>query len=329
MAGALVSTILAAVGNILPSQREEDAYPATVPRRPPCVAADCTGQQAAGRERAPPKPACSPLLAAGLVAGRPCRSPRGGRAHRAHRHRQPAARRISLADLLAAAATDSRCWPTGGALARFPSTSVLERLDPIGREHAAAVPPTVVGRDGGGVQRRGGNRVAPPRWISPLCARMPPTLPSFISAPPLAAPTCWAKSCTALAESLLAAIMRLYHGCDQDSGPRRSNACSTNSAGRWCTRRRCVVARFGSANEYADWETAHHVFTVCQRYPPGARADRRRDCGCSIVAPVDAMRGILSRAMALYLARYLNVPPARGCSRKKAATRAPDADLAR
>jgi hypothetical protein len=64
------------------------------------------------------------------------------------------------------------------------------------------------------------------------------------------------------------------------------------------------VARFGNANEHADWETAHHVFTYAnavdqmlkrigtEGHPTGARA-------------------VLHGAMALYLTRYLNVPPAR------------------
>jgi len=67
------------------------------------------------------------------------------------------------------------------------------------------------------------------------------------------------------------------------------------------------LARFGSANEHADWETAHHVFTyanaVHQVLKQTETADRE---GHS-----DAVRGVLHGAMALYLARYLNVPPAR------------------
>ena len=65
------------------------------------------------------------------------------------------------------------------------------------------------------------------------------------------------------------------------------------------------LARFGSANEHADWETAHHVFTYANAVHQmlkriGANHDH-----------VEAVRGVLHGAMALYLARYLNVPPAR------------------
>jgi hypothetical protein len=66
------------------------------------------------------------------------------------------------------------------------------------------------------------------------------------------------------------------------------------------------VARFGSANEHSDWETAHHVFTYANAvHQMLKRIDT--DPG----GHFEAVRGILHGAMALYLARYLNVPPAR------------------
>jgi hypothetical protein len=67
------------------------------------------------------------------------------------------------------------------------------------------------------------------------------------------------------------------------------------------------LARFGTANEHADWETAHHVFTYANAIHQilnrieTAHRDRY----------IEAVRGVLHGAMALYLARYLNVPPAR------------------
>ena len=67
------------------------------------------------------------------------------------------------------------------------------------------------------------------------------------------------------------------------------------------------LARFGTANEHSDWETAHHVFTyanaIHQMLKRIGTADRDSHVG--------AVRGVLHGAMALYLARYLNVPPAR------------------
>jgi hypothetical protein len=68
------------------------------------------------------------------------------------------------------------------------------------------------------------------------------------------------------------------------------------------------VARFGTANEHSDWETAHHVFTYANAVHQALKriGSEAADFG----VPVDAARGLLHGAMALYLARYLNVPPA-------------------
>ena len=68
------------------------------------------------------------------------------------------------------------------------------------------------------------------------------------------------------------------------------------------------VARFGTANEHSDWETAHHVFT----YANALHQALKRICSAATDShePVEAARGLLHGAMALHLARYLNVPPA-------------------
>ena len=67
------------------------------------------------------------------------------------------------------------------------------------------------------------------------------------------------------------------------------------------------MARFGNANEHADWETAHHVFT----YVNALHQMLKRIGTAHANEHVTAVRGILHGAMALYLTRYLNVPPAR------------------
>src|SRR5208337_3173829 len=66
------------------------------------------------------------------------------------------------------------------------------------------------------------------------------------------------------------------------------------------------VARFGNANEHADWETAHHVFTYAN-----ALCQILGRIGIATIDHLAAARGLLHGAMALYLTRYLNVPPAR------------------
>jgi hypothetical protein len=66
------------------------------------------------------------------------------------------------------------------------------------------------------------------------------------------------------------------------------------------------VARFGNANEHADWETAHHVFT----HANAVHQMLTRIGTANIDGYVTGVRGVLYGAMELYLARYLNVPPA-------------------
>src|SRR5262249_50087956 len=68
------------------------------------------------------------------------------------------------------------------------------------------------------------------------------------------------------------------------------------------------IARFGTANEHSDWETAHHVFTQ-----KTASIQAQKGMGKKEMAPgepIEAVRALLHGAMAFYLARYLNVPPA-------------------
>src|SRR5580693_10218733 len=70
------------------------------------------------------------------------------------------------------------------------------------------------------------------------------------------------------------------------------------------------VARFGNANEHADWETAHHVFTYAN-----ALDQLIKWVGSDSDSDITVVRGVLHGAMGLYLTRYLNVPPARSaCS---------------
>jgi hypothetical protein len=69
------------------------------------------------------------------------------------------------------------------------------------------------------------------------------------------------------------------------------------------------VAQFGTANEHGDWETAHHVFTYCNAVHQVLKrigGDREH-----VTDFIEASRAVLHGALAVYLIRYLNVPPAR------------------
>jgi len=60
------------------------------------------------------------------------------------------------------------------------------------------------------------------------------------------------------------------------------------------------VARFGTTNEFGDWNTVHHTFTYANAVQQAA----------SRVEPVELYRGVLDGAFSVYLDRFLNSPPA-------------------
>jgi hypothetical protein len=61
------------------------------------------------------------------------------------------------------------------------------------------------------------------------------------------------------------------------------------------------IARFHTANEFGDWDTALHTFTFANAVEQGLRR-----------APsVELLRGVFDAAMSVYLDRFLNVPPAK------------------
>lgn len=290
-------TILTALANLLPALPEEETYLAVFhgARR---VAADCDGQ-APRQERAP-------------LTSRPdlATASRWLRRWTAVRHREAAERTVltalasgagpaELADLLLTAETDRAFADTGHSLDFI--NKALECLDLIGWEHAPAVLPTVVGQM---VAARGAEEST--AWRQPtdliaLCQTTATQLPDLFAAG--RGVVGWSDH-AALARMLLGddpvAIM------DALKSAVRAGAAPVDLGRSLAYAAALRVARFGSANEHSDWETAHHVFTyanaVHQMVKRIGIADSERH--------VEAMRSILHGAMALYLARYLNVPPA-------------------
>jgi hypothetical protein len=62
-------------------------------------------------------------------------------------------------------------------------------------------------------------------------------------------------------------------------------------------------------HEHRDWETAHHVFTYCNAvHQVLKRIGSDPDLGGHFV---ESVRAIMHGATAIYIVRYLNVPPAR------------------
>ena len=291
-------TILTALANLLPVLPEEETYLALFhgARR---VAADCDGQ-APRHERAP--------LASRLDLAT---VNRWLRRWTAVRHREAAERTVltaiasgaapaELADLLLTAETDRAFADSGHSLDFI--NKAFECLDLIGWEHAATVLPTVVGQM---VAARGAEEST--AWRQPtdliaLCDAMATELPGLFAAGRGGGR--WSNH-AALARTLLGddpvAIM------DALKAAVRAGAAPSDLGRSLAYAAALRVARFGSANEHSDWETAHHVFTYANAIHQMVKrigiadSDRYAEAACSI----------LHGAMALYLARYLNVPPAR------------------
>jgi nitrite reductase/ring-hydroxylating ferredoxin subunit len=292
-------TILTALGRLLPFLSEEDTHLALFhgARR---VAADCDGA-APRRDRAP-------------LASRPdlATLKRWLRRWVAVRHRDAAERTVmtatesgaspaALADLLFAAETD-RVYADGGHSLDF-INKAFECLDLIGWQNAADVLPSVVGQIT--AARGAEERTA---WRQPvdlvaLCEKAGRQLPGLFAVHGRA--HFWSDH-AALADNLLgddpaAIIDALTAAASAGASPADIGRALAYAAA-------LRVARFGTANEHSDWETAHHVFTYANAVHQVLK--RIGDDVADGDNGIEAVRGLLHGAMALYLARYLNVPPA-------------------
>ena len=292
-------TILTALGQLLPFLSEDETHLALFhgARR---VAADCDGATPR-RERAP-------------LTSRPdlATLKRWLRRWVAVRHRDAAERTVltaiaggaspaALADLLFAAETD-RAYADGGHSLDFINKAFecldVDRLGTCGRCAAEHRRP-----DGGSSGRRGTDSVAParrPHRAVPAGRRWS----CRTSSPSSDNARNWSDH-VALSESLLgddpATIIDALTAAARDGA-------SPADLGRALAYAAALrVARFGTANEHSDWETAHHVFTYANAVH---QALKRIGNEAADPGPVEAVRGLLHGAMALYLARYLNVPPA-------------------
>ncbi len=297
-------TILTALANLVPSLPPEETYLALF-QGLSRLSRDCDG--------APPRRDRQPLSGDG---GRPL--PQLGRWLRhwtSVRHRDGAERTLltaiaggaapaELATLLLAAVTD-RTFADGGHALDFINKS-FECVDLIGWEHASAVLPTTVAQL---VEARGGEEAN--AWRHPvdliaLCEAAFAELPALLAKvrPRIGR---W-DSHTILARQLLtddpaAIITALNAAICAGAGPADLGRALAYAAA-------LRVAWFGTANEHADWEAAHHAFTCCNALH---QLLLRATTGVRITQPEssDLVRGVFHGAMRLYLIRFLNVPPAR------------------
>jgi nitrite reductase/ring-hydroxylating ferredoxin subunit len=291
-------TILTALANLLPVLPEEEAYLALFhgARR---VAADCDGE-APRRERAPLGSLPDPAVLKRWL-----------RRWTSVRHREAAERTLLtgiaagvspavLADALLAAATERAFADSGHSLDFI--NKAFECLDLIGWKHAAAVLPTVVGQM---VTARGAEEST--AWRQPvdlvaLCDETASELPQLFAAS--RGVRGWFDYAALARELLCDDPVRIV---DALKAAIRAGAAPTDVSRSLAYAAALRVARFGNANEHGDWETAHHVFT----YANALDQMLRRVGTASADSQVSHVLGILHGAMALYLTRYLNVPPAR------------------
>jgi nitrite reductase/ring-hydroxylating ferredoxin subunit len=290
-------TILTALANLLPVLPEDEAYLALFhgARR---VAADCDGE-APRRNRA-------------ALGSRPDPAAlrRWLKRWTRVRHREAAERTLLtaiaagvspavLADVLLAAATERAFADSGHSLDFINKT--FECLDVIGWEHAAALLPTVVGQM---VAARGAEEST--AWRQPidlvaLCEDAAGRLPDLFATRKAEG---WSDH-AALGREMLGDDPAAIVGAI--TAAIRAGAAPADLGRSLAYGAALRVARFGTANEHGDWETAHHVFT----YANAVHRMLERIGTAGTDGHAAAARGVLHGAMALYLARYLNVPPAR------------------
>ena len=300
-------TILTALANVLPSLPEEETYLALY-KGIHRVADDCEGQTPR-RDREPLRSAAQPLDRQPLD-----RLTRWLRHWTAVRHRDGAERTLlsaiaagtsqgELAEMMLVAATD-RYFADGGHALDFVNKA-FECLDVIGWEHAAEVLPTVVEQM---VSARGGeelNAWRHPVDLVPLCEAAFAALSNLLAHGANQREN-W-RAHTALAQALLGEdperiVAALQTAVAEGAAPTDlSRALAYAAALR--------VAHFGTANEFSDWDTAHHVFTYCN----ALHQLLKRIAAAQSGRPVnpELLRGVFHGAMRLYLIRFLNVPPAR------------------
>jgi nitrite reductase/ring-hydroxylating ferredoxin subunit len=289
-------TILTALGNLVPNLEDEEVYVALFhgARR---VANDCAGEA--------PRRELAPLASTPDVVT----LKRWFRRWAEVRHREAAERTLltalaagadprALADLLFTAETD-RVYAGGGHALDF-INKAFECLDLIGWEHADKVLPTIVGETVNA--RSAAERTA---WRQPadliaLLEHAAGELPALFAA---ARQGDW-KGHAELAHALLADDAEAVIGALKGAIGEGADAVDLARALVYAAGLR--LARFGDVNEQSDWETAHHAFTYChavqralERIGPAAEGGM-----------VEAVRGVFHGAMAVYLCRYLNVPPA-------------------
>ena len=201
--------------------------------------------------------------------------------------------REQVADLLFTAATQ-RYYADVGHPLDF-ANKAFEMTEMIGWDHASDLLPAVLG---GIVSARGGEENS--QWRYPLDL-VPMLEAAFERIPAQLAEgegKAWSGE-AALALEIMgdnpAAIVAALETAMRDGA--RTEQLTKALAYAAALR----IARFGTANEFGDWDTALHTFTYSHALHNAVKRS----------ASPEVLRGVFHGAMSVYLDRYLNVPPAR------------------
>jgi nitrite reductase/ring-hydroxylating ferredoxin subunit len=288
-------TVLAAAANLIPKLADDAVYLALY-KGIRNVAADCETQPARHARRPLDKPLPAETIGRWL------------RHWTAVRHADAAERTLltaihggvapaEIAEIMLLAATD-RVYADGGHSLDF-INKAFELLEQIGWQHAPALLPatTALLTSARGAEER--NAWRQPVDLIALCADAAREAPANLHQR-----RAWTGTHglvdTLLGDNAQDAIHALL-------GAVREGATLSELGAALAYAAALRVARFGSANEHSDWESAHHAFTH-------ANALHRmliRLEAAGRVPTAETLRGLLHGAMSLYLLRFLNVPPAK------------------
>ena len=295
-------TVLTALGNLIPALPEDETYLAFYKgiRR---VASDCAGETPhRAREKLGAKPPPFETLKRWL------------RHWTLVRHRDGAERTLltaiasgasqgALADLLLGAVTDRYYADGGHALDSI--NKAFECLDVIGWDHASDILPALTRQLVTAKSREESNSWRHPVDLVPLLESAFEELPAAIMEGASKRDP-WTGH-GALAEEILADDAAAITQALSTAVRQGARAADLGRALAYAAALR--LARFGTANEHSDWNSAHHSFTYCNGLHQllkriEADGDAARDRAW------ESLRGVYHGAMALYVNRYLNVPPA-------------------
>jgi nitrite reductase/ring-hydroxylating ferredoxin subunit len=292
-------TVLAALANLSPSLPDDATYLALY-KGIRNVAQDCEGQPARHARQPLDKPLPSQTIGRWLRHWTAVRHPDA--AERTlltaiHGGSAPA----ELAEIMLVAATD-RVYADGGHCLDF-INKAFELLEHIGWQHASTILPTTTGLLTSARGAEESNAWRHPIDLIALCADAAKEAPAAIAAG-LDRRGTW-KGTPALVDTLL--------GDNADDAMHaliaavREGAALSELGGALAYAAALRIARFGSANEHSDWESAHHAFT----YANALHRMLIRLEACGRVPAADTLRGLFHGAISLYLLRFLNVPPAK------------------